>query len=136
MTRAEMLAAVVDYRERLKTSKASESSASLLALLDQMERRLIDGDVPLEDWEQFELQWTAHVADLMREIRRNSAHVMLAFEDMERRHPGIFDNDEKAKKLLHWWREEGGREQFMGGITLEERRELEEKARRWREDNL
>jgi len=133
MTRAEMLAAVIDHRDRLKKQSDNEESRRLLAQLDALERRLIDGDVPTEDWEQFELHFQAYLADLMRQIRRQSAHFMLAFEDMELENPRVFDGDEEVQGLLRWWREEGGREQFLGGIPLEERRELEKKAQEWRQ---
>lgn len=134
MTRAEMLAAVIDHRERLKQGSGTVAGdPALLAQLDALERKLIDGDVPVADWEQFELHFSARQADLMRDIKRQSAHIMLAFEDMERENPDAFANDEKTKELLRWWRDEGGREEFIGSITLAERRELEEMARRWRE---
>lgn len=94
-----------------------------------MERRLIDGKVPTEDGEQFQLQWTTRLADMMRSIRRHSAHVMLALEDRELKDPNAFANDVDAKQLLRSWHDEGGREQFMGNITLEERRELESMVR-------
>ena len=132
MTRAEMLAEVVRRREALKAPTADASATELLTLLDALEFRLIDGDVPQDDWEQFELHWAAHLAELMSSIRYRSAHVMLAFEDIEAEDPHHFDDDEDVKKLLRWWREEGGREQFLGNITLEERQKLEAMAREWR----
>src|SRR4051812_11720472 len=110
LTREEMLACVIDCRERLKSSKPNEDSARLLAQLDAIEKQLMEGEVPMEEWEQFEFHWSAHRADLMREIRRRSAHIMLAFEDMERENPAQFANDDQAKELLRWWRDEGGRE--------------------------
>jgi hypothetical protein len=58
---------------------------------------------------------------------------MLAFEDIQRKEPTHFDNDPKMQQMLHWWCNEGGREEYLGEITLEERRDLEEKARQWRE---
>ena len=133
LNRAEMLAAVIEHRERLKASPPAADRDELLGQLEGIECRLIDGETPTDDWEQFQLQWAARLADLRRSIQRRSAHVMLAFEDMERQDPSVFARDENAKKLLRWWRDEGGREQFMGSITLEERRELEAKARSWRE---
>jgi len=135
LSRAEMLEAVVDYRERLKSSALNPDGVRLLAQLDAMEKQLIDGEVPVEEFEQFELHWSAHVADLQREILRRSAHIMLAFEDMEREDPNHFANDDNAKELLHWWRNEGGREEFMGSIPLEERKKREELARQWRDKN-
>jgi hypothetical protein len=135
LSRAEMLAAVVDYRERLKSSALNSDGVRLLAQLDAMEKQLIDGEVPAAEFEQFELHWSAHLADLQREIFCRSAHLMLAFEDMEREDPNHFANDDNAKQLLYWWRNEGGREEFMGSIPLEERKKLEEMARQWREKN-
>ena len=133
MSRAQMLAAVVDYRERLKSSPLDPDGARLLAQLYAMEKQLIDEEVPVEEFEQFELSWSAHLADSMREIFRQCAHLMLAFEDIEREDPNHFAYDEHVTLLLDWWRNEGGREDFMGSITLEERKKLEEMARQWRE---
>ncbi len=58
---------------------------------------------------------------------------MLTFEDMERQEPNTFIDDPTVLELLHWWREEGGREEYLGQLTIAERRELEEQERQWRE---
>src|ERR1044071_127886 len=94
LSRKEMLACVADCRERLKSSEINDGAARLLAQLDAIEKKLIDGEVPTEEWEQFELHWQAHSADLQREICRKSAHIMLAFEDIEREDPNHFANDD------------------------------------------
>ena len=59
---------------------------------------------------------------------------MLAFEDIERMEPDKFKNDPKMLEQLRWWRN-GGREEYLDQITLEERRKLEAMARQWREKN-
>ncbi len=135
MTRAEMLAAVVVVRDTLKQTTCSISPAHLLAQLDGMERQLIDGEVPVDEWEDFRLQMNAFTGELTGSIWRRTAHLLLAIEEMERKDPQVFAHDEKAQELLRWWRGEGGRERLLGSIPLGERRALEEMARRWREKN-
>ena len=133
MTRSEMLAAVVDHRRRLQPATPVPAAVPLLAQLDALEVRLLDGEVPVEAWEQFELHFTAYKADLRRALVRQCALNMLAFEDLEEADPLRFANDDEVKKMLYWWRAEGGKEQFLSSITLEERRELEKKAQEWRQ---
>lgn len=101
--------------------------------LDGVEQALYAGRLPGEEWEQHQLHWMAHCADQERCLIRRSSHLLLTFEDMERNEPDIFIRDATVLELLHWWREEGGREEYLGQITLEERRELEEQERQWRE---
>ena len=93
LTRAEMLAAVLDYRARLQDSAAGTDVPRLRAQLYELEIKLLDGEVPTEDWEQFELHWQTHLADAQREILRRSAQIMLAYEDIERQDPNHFADD-------------------------------------------
>lgn len=101
--------------------------------LDGVEQALYAGRLPEEDWEQHQFHWLAHCAEQERSLIRRSSHLMLTFEDMERHEPNIFIEDATVLELLHWWREEGGREEYLGQLTIAERRELEEQERQWRE---
>ena len=86
-----------------------------------------------ELWDQLEFHWLAHTAELRRSIVRQCAHIMLAFEDIARTDPDHFRDQPDMLKMLHWWRVEGGREEYLSQITLEDRRDLESQARQWRE---
>ena len=101
--------------------------------LDGVEQALYAGRLPEEDWEQHQFHWLAHCAEQERSLIRRSSHLMLTFEDMERHEPNIFIEDATVLELLHWWRDEGGREEYLGQLTIAERRELEEQERQWRE---
>ena len=103
--------------------------------LDSLEQALQAGRRAKEEWEQHQLHWLAHGAEQERHLIRRSAHLLLTFEDMERNEPDIFIGDATVLELLNWWREEGGREEYLGQITLEERRELEEQERQWRQQS-
>lgn len=101
--------------------------------LDGVEQALYAGRLPEEEWEQHQFHWLAHCAEQERSLIRRSSHLMLTFEDMERQEPNTFIDDPTVLELLHWWREEGGREEYLGQLTIAERRELEEQERQWRE---
>jgi hypothetical protein len=133
--RAQTLAEVVRRRKHLQEHQSSVGDEPLLRR--QLDELGIAGGEPdarfNELWEQHEFHWTAHTAELRRFIVRQCAHIMLAFEDIERQDRDHFRDQPDMIKMLHWWREEGGREEYLGQITLEERRKLEEMARQWRE---
>ena len=76
----------------------------------------------------------AHTAEMHRSAVRQSAQAMLAFEDLLRREPDSIVMDPELQRILHWWREENGREEFLGQITIEERRSLEALEQHWRND--
>ena len=101
--------------------------------LDGVEQALYAGRLPEDEWEQHQFHWLAHCAEQERSLIRRSAHLMLTFEDMERQEPNTFLDDPTVLELLHWWREEGGREEYLGQLTIAERRELEDQERQWRE---
>lgn len=135
--RARNLAEIARRRKHLKESKASVGDEPLLTRqLDELGMAAGEPDARFDGlWEQHEFHWLAHVAELRRSLVQKCAHVMLAFEDIQRTDPHHFDNQPDMLKMFHWWREEGGREDYLGQITLEERRKLEELARQWREKN-
>ena len=130
-----MLAEVERRREALRQDKGAAlgDETVLHRQLDSLKQALCAGLLPKAEWEQHEMHWLAHGAELRRSVVRRSAHFMLAFEDIDRREPNRFIDNAAVLELLHWWREEGGREDYLGQITLEERRELEDMASRWRE---
>jgi hypothetical protein len=136
--KANMLTEVGKRREALIENDATlvGDEDLLRQQLDGIEQSLSAGRLPEEEWEQHQMHWLAHCADQMRSIIRRSAHVMLAFEDMERHQPDVFAKDEAVTELLYWWRDNGGREEYLGQITLAERRELEEQERQWRQKDL
>jgi hypothetical protein len=135
--RAGTLAEVTRRRKHLKEHKSSVGDEELLARqLEELALAAGEPDVRFNElWEQHEFHWLAHTAELRRSIVRQCAHIMLAFEDIERTDPHHFDDQPEMLKMFHWWREEGGREEYLGQITLEERRHLEDMARQWREKN-
>jgi len=135
--RAQNLAEVARRRQHLKEHKTSVGDEPLLARqLTGLGMAAGEPDAKFNElWEQHEFHWLAHIAEMRRSLVRQCAHIMLAFEDIERKDAGHFKDQPDMIKMLHWWREEGGREEYLGQITLEERRDLEEKARQWREKN-
>ena len=137
MKKAEMLAEVQRRREQLR--EASDSNIGdepmLAAQLANLEHDLRAGTRPSEAWEQHQYHWMAHHAEQHRNLVRQGAQVMLAFEDVLRREPDGVVSDPQLQKLLHWWREEDGREELLGQITIEERRTLENLERQWREQS-
>jgi hypothetical protein len=131
--RRERLAQVEFRRSGLaEVDPKSDDHHLLMTQLDAIERQLRAGGLARADWEDHELHWQAHLSNLMTGIVAKSSQIMLAFEDMARQDPAQFDNDEDVKKLLRWWCEEGGREQHLGKIPIEERRRLEQMEAKWR----
>jgi hypothetical protein len=101
--------------------------------LDGIEQALYAGYLPEDQWEQHQLHWMAHCADQVRVLVRRSAELMLVFEDMERKEPEVFLREHAVRELLEWWRNDGGREEYLGQIPLVERQALEEQERQWRQ---
>ncbi len=133
--RVKILTEVARRRQHLNDHKSNVGDEPLLTRqLDELGIAAGESDVQFgELWEQHEFHWLAHTAELRRSIVRQCAHIMLAFEDIERTEPNHFRDQPDMLKMLNWWCKEGGREEYLGQITLEERRDLEEKARKWRE---
>ncbi len=132
--KAKMLTEVERRREELLAGDTLPvgDEGLLRRQLDGVEQALYAGRIPREPWEQHQLHWLAHCAEKERSLVRRGAHLMLTLEDIERHEPDAFVQDVTVLELLHWWREEGGREEYLGQITIEERRELEEQERQWR----
>lgn len=106
----------------------------LVAQLSSLEYAVRTGKRPKAEWEQHELHWIAHTAEVNRSAIRQTAQAMLAFEDLLRREPESVVTDPELQRILHWWREENGREEFLGQITIEERRALETLEQNWRNE--
>ena len=132
MTRSQMLAAVVAFRDLFKHNESTIPFGHLQTQLDAMERRLIDGDVPQEEWEQFQMQFAAFQGELMGSLRKRGAMIAMSAEAHWLRDPQRFANDANAQKLIRWWREEGGRKQWLGSLPIADRRELEALELKWR----
>ena len=132
--KAAMLAEVERRRESLLAPDTLPvgDECLLRRQLDGLEQALYAGRIPRDAWEQHQFHWMAHCAERERSLIRRGAHLMLTLEDIERHEPEAFIRDTTVMGLLHWWREEGGREEYLGQITIEERRELEEQERQWR----
>ncbi len=130
-----MLAAVEQRRAALlpKGEMPVGDEDLLRRQLNGIEQALYAGELPDEQWEQHQMHWLAHCADQVRGLIRRSAELMLVFEDMERQEPEVFAKEQSVRELLHWWRDDGGREEYLGQIPLTERQELEEIERRWRQ---
>lgn len=137
MNRLETMAEVARRRAALKNSKVSIGPEPTLSRdLDELEWIVNEPDAAFTElWEQHELRWQTYVAELRRNIVRQTAHVAMAFEELERKNPHQFDDQPDVRALLAWWRE-AGREQFFGEITLAERQALEELERQWQAKNL
>lgn len=133
MTRAQMLAVVIQFRDVFKQAECTIPSAHLLAQLDAMELRLIDGEVPTEEWSQFYLQFTAFLGELMGSIEKRAAKIAMSADAHDRRDPQKFAHDANAQSLLKQWRTGGMRERIFGKLPIADRRELEELERQWRE---
>ena len=123
---AKMLAEVERRREALLEQAALPvgDEALLSRQLDGVEQALYAGHFPDEEWDQHQLHWLAHCADQQRSLIRRSSHLLLTFEDMERHEPDIFIQDATVLELLHWWREEGGREEYLGQLTIKDRKSV------------
>ena len=136
MDRSEQLLVEVTLRRealRKDTDSLVGDEALLQRQLDWVEQMIYAGRCPEAEWEEHQLHWLAHQAEVERALVCRSARLMLALEDMERQDPDVFIYDATVLELLHWWREEGGREDYLGQITIRERRDLEEQERQWRD---
>lgn len=135
-TRDEFLTEVRRRQQALEDAKSSPVGDEdlLLEQLAEVAEALQGGKpFPREVWEDHELHWAAHCAELLRSIRVQSAHIAMAMADARRVDPAFMAGDARVDGVLHWWQEQGGREEMLGSITLEERRGLEKMEREWRE---
>jgi len=131
---AKMLGDVAAIREALTTTPGTIPVTHLVQQLEEIERRIKQGEATQEEWVQFKLQFAAFQGELIGSLWFRGAKIAIHADAHERRDPQRFAHDDNAQKLLRFWRAEGGREQWLGSVTLAERRELEEMERKCRED--
>jgi hypothetical protein len=139
MTKASLLAEVRRRRRVLRGHDGTKVGDEdlLTRQLQELEQLLAKpGRIARAEWEEHQLHWGAHCAELQRSIICRGAHIAMVFEDMQRTQPDCFDNDPYVQRLMNWWLNKGGREDFLSQITIGERRELEEMERQWREEDL
>ena len=95
----------------------------LLAEIAELGKRARDGGIPREDWENHELNWIVYCAKLRKNLVSALAQAMMqaekASESEER------EMSEEMRQALYWWQNEGGREEFLGELPIDERRVLE-----------
>ncbi len=94
-----MLAAVIAFRDLFKRNESTIAFGHLQTQLDAMELRLIDGEVPQEEWEQFQLQFNAFQGELMGSLRKRAAMIAMSAEAHWLRDPQRFANDANAQKV-------------------------------------
>ena len=104
----------------------NEEKRRLLVEIVDLSRRARDGGVPRDDWENHELNWTAYCAGARRRVMRSLAQALI---DCEVHYEPAGLNHE-MRKILYWWQCEGGREELLGELPIEERHALEAAARR------
>ena len=136
MKKNDMLTEIERRKEHLleRNDFAVGDEPMLVAQLKNIECAVRSGKRSKAAWEQHELHWMAHTAEMHRSAVRQSAQAMLAFKDLLRREPDSIVMDPELQRILYWWREENGREEFLGQITIEERRSLEALEQHWRND--
>lgn len=130
MNREETLAEVRRRLARVAPDQAAADPADLLMRdeLEALERALLAGQPFTDAWETHELSWIARTAQTQGEIVRGAARIMLAFEGFRARNPLYGAGHPELEELFEWWLHQGGREEFLGQLPLEQRRALEKKA--------
>ncbi len=121
--------AILDAQGR-KGGEGAGDETMLLAQIEELERLLSAAE---ELSAQHELHWRAHGAELRRRLVHDLTYIMIAFDTEDTRKPDRYILNPGVLELLHWWREEGGREEYMGELPLQDRRRLEEMERAWRD---
>jgi hypothetical protein len=98
----------------------------LRAQLEELTEALLTPDEwPEETWQEHELHWQAHGTELRRRLVVDCIYVMICFDTEDTRKPERYAGNVGVWELLHWWREQGGRQSHLGELPLEERRRLE-----------
>ncbi len=131
---AAVLAEIVKVREILTKSQSSLPTGQLVLQLEAIEQRIKQCEPIEEEWQQFQLQFTAFQGELMGSIWKRSAMIAMSADAHDRKDPQQFAHDANAQALLKEWREGGMRERIFGSLPLAERRELEALERQWREN--
>jgi hypothetical protein len=102
----------------------------LCAEITELKKRAICGGVPREDWENHELNWMGYCANLRHNLVRNLAQSLIASETKSKRNDVGSERQtpeltRKMRRILYWWEAEGGKEQLLSQLPIEERRLLE-----------
>src|SRR5437588_9988049 len=96
----------------------------LLAEIVELGKRARDGGVPREDLENHQLNWIAYCASLRHNLVRAMAQALINCENDD----NLDDLDLNMRQTLYWWQNEGGKEELLGELTIEERHALEAAA--------
>lgn len=128
LSQVEMLEILADRADKLLDPKSpkDEMRGRLLGEMANLVEQSETSPITPEQWQDHELRWQEHLADLRLNMVSSMSEVMLAFEAMAKHEPEKLKAD--AAKLVGWWLKEGGREQCLGELPLEVRRTLEENA--------
>jgi hypothetical protein len=98
----------------------------LLREIVEIGGRARDGGVAREDWETHEFNWIAYCSGLRRHLVRNLAALLIDCERIEDARPRTIDLGEQIKQVMHWWQNEGGREEFLSELPCGDREALEQ----------
>lgn len=100
--------------------------ADLRVQLEELTDALLTPDEwPEELWQEHEWHWQAHRAELRRRLVVDCSYAMICFDTEDTRKPERYAGNAGVWELLHWWREQGGREEYLGELPLAERQRLE-----------
>ena len=97
----------------------------LLREIIELGGRARDGGVPRDDWDTHELNWLAYCSDLRRNVVRQLAALLIHCEQIDDARPHTVNAGDEMKQIMSWWQNEGGREEFLAELPIEERRALE-----------
>jgi hypothetical protein len=130
---AAVLAELARVREILAKSQSSLPTGELVQHLEAIEQRIKRCEPIEEEWQQFQLHFTAFQGELMGSIRKRTAMIAMSADAHYRKTPEKFANDTNAQELVKQWRS-GMRERVFSELPIADRRELEELERQWREN--
>ena len=130
LSQVDMLETLSDRADKLMDDKSPKDAmrGRLLGEIVNLIEQTQTHPISVEQWEDHELRWREHVADLRLNMVKAMAEVMLSLEAMARHEPDKVTPD--AAKLVEWWVKEGGREQCLSELPVEARRTLEANAAR------
>jgi hypothetical protein len=105
----------------------------LLLEIANLGNRAEAGGVPRDDWENHELNWIVYLANLRHNLVHSLAEALIKAEHACSREHASANQIRFAlralgrdmRQLLYWWQSEGGREELLGQLPIEERHALE-----------
>lgn len=104
-------------------SPADAEKRVLLGEIRELIRALLAGIATRDQWDDHDLNWNVYCAHLSRATNRDLARIMIAMEEADDH--GSIELTFEEKQQLYWWRVEGGREETLGELPLDERQALE-----------